>query len=307
MKRSKILRRLRKKAVNRVPFQLSSRPVRYGPGRNRTVVNNDYQLAANSMGRYPLQTLIVENTEFETKKSLFKWYKIAFIRVTLYPANTNTADSIGYLNFSWDNIETNTLSIIKDDSSKVFSMYRTRSKTFKWLPVKSVLNVQSVSQDPPLVFMDPTLYNSTDLIENIPGWLWVFNPSASPLNFSYEAVVLFRANDFIDHPSKLAADTLFKNVEFESKTKPFVRGEKIEEKKIEEEKEEDEKEKSDDDEYFPSEEKLKQEETKEENAYNSFLKKVSKLSLTGKTGAEKYQLLKEAFVEMSKQFEEDIK
>lgn len=305
MRRSKILRRLSKKPVNRVPFALSSRPVRYGPGRNRTVINSDIQLTANSMGRFSLQSLIVENTEFTTKKSLFKWFKISAVRVILHPCNVTSAQPVGYMNFSWDNTQTNTLSIIKDDSSKSFSFYRTRTKTFKWLPVKSVLNVQSVQQDPPLVFMDPTLYNSTDLLSNIPGWLWVYNTSLSILDFSFQAIVNFRANDFIDHPSKIVMANLFKNVEFEVKSNPFLRAEKVDNEKIEEKDEEEEKEKSDD-EYFPSEEKLKQEETKEENAYNSFLKKVSKLSLTGKTGAEKYQLLKEAFVEMSKQFEEDM-
>jgi hypothetical protein len=180
---------------------MSSSAVRYGPGRNISIINDVKDLTANTAIRYPIQTLLLNNAEFTAKKSFFRYFKIHEIRLCLFPSGVPSSSFI-YANLSWNATQYNDNDIRKDDTTKIAPAYRTRSKVFRWLPIKGVINVNSVSQEIPTNFLDVSEFISTDRVVSLPGWLYVINASDANNAANIEIKVEFRANDYGDLAKK---------------------------------------------------------------------------------------------------------
>jgi len=197
-------RKFKKKVLNKsLPYNLSSRPQRYGPGMNRAVINQTKTCAPNYLGRFALQMLLNDNLEFSNKRKLFKYFKIIEIRATFLPANiTGAFDNIPVM-FSWWLTSVDTPKMYQDDSTKLVPVYRVKPRTLRFLPPRTVLDVQTISETSPVKFFDFSQFLSTDTTQNFPGWLYLYNTSSSTLYFSYEVVVLFRGNDNNPEPSSM--------------------------------------------------------------------------------------------------------
>lgn len=201
-------RRKRKWKKNDTPYNISTRPVRYGPGRNISVINSNQQFSGNTSTRIPLQTLLLSNSEFTAKKSFFRYFKILEVRVCFYPSGINDSGII-YINLSWNAITYSTEDIIKDDSTKVVTGYRTRTKVYRWLPIRSVINVNSISEEVPTNFLDVSQFISTDRVVSLPGWLYIINQGSFTVA-NIEVKVLFRSNDFGTVAKKPMTEDVFK-------------------------------------------------------------------------------------------------
>jgi hypothetical protein len=180
---------------------MSSGPVRYGPGRNISVINEPLDLTENTVVRYPLQTLLLNNAEFTAKKSFFRYFRILEVRLCLYPSGVPSPAFI-FANLSWNATQYNNNDLKKDDTTKIAPAYRTRSKIFRWLPIRGVINVDSVSQEVPTNFLDVSQFISTARVVSLPGWLYIMNNSNAASACNIEIVVEFRANDFGDQAKK---------------------------------------------------------------------------------------------------------
>lgn len=188
----------RRSKLNAVPYMIKSNPQKYGPGRNLSLINLPYYLDTATTYRISLESMLLSNPEFSTKKLYFRYFKVLEIRAVFQPSGITT-DYYHYLNFSWTSIEESTTDISKDDCTKVVPYYRPRTRIVKWRPIRSVINVNSVSQEVPINFINMTEFISTDRVVSLPGWLYVSN-TAQRDNFILEVLVEFRGNDYGDVP-----------------------------------------------------------------------------------------------------------
>lgn len=192
----------KKSSLNKVPYALSSKPQRYGPGTNLSVINLNKSVNSSSVGRFSLQSLLQENQEFTRKKELFRYFKIIEIRASFLPSNIQGSFNNIAVLMSWWLVQNDSSEIYQDDATKLIPVYRTKTRTLRFLPPKTVLDVQTIAQTPVNKFFDFTQFLSTDFTTNFPGWLYVYNTSNSVLYFNFEAIVLFRGNDNQSAPSK---------------------------------------------------------------------------------------------------------
>jgi len=216
----------------KTPFSMSSSIMRYGPGRNISIINSVHDLTANTVTRFPLQTLLLTNTEFNTKKTFFRYFKILEIRLCLFPSGVPSTSYI-YANLSWNAIQYEPNDLRQDDTTKIAPAYRTRNKIFRWLPIRGVINVNSTSQEVPTNFLDVSQFISTDRIVTLPGWLYISNVSDSVNACNIEIKVEFRANDYGVQNKKLIDEK--EMFEIKTKTIPTMKEENEEEKILEEE------------------------------------------------------------------------
>jgi hypothetical protein len=193
------------------PYSMSTKPTRYGPGTNVCVINRIVDIAGSSTTRYPLQTLLLENAEFTTKKQYFRYFKLLEVRVCFYPSGITDAGLI-YVNLTWNSITYSLEDLQKDDTTKITSSYRTKNKVFRWLPIRGVINVNSISQEVPTNFVDISDFISTDRVVSLPGWLYISNLPNNGTAANIEIKVLFRGNDFgtVAKKKEISKDEIFK-------------------------------------------------------------------------------------------------
>jgi hypothetical protein len=132
---------------------------------------------------------------------MFKYFKIRYVKAVFYPQNASAGTVL--VNLSWNQISTTKEYLEKDDSTKIVSPFRVRTKVFTWLPVRMVLNVNSTAQEVPTNFLNPSEYISVDRVVDLPGWLFLFNNTPTAWTFNIEIKVEFRANDFFNTASKM--------------------------------------------------------------------------------------------------------
>lgn len=188
----------RKNKLNAVPYLIKSGPQRYGPGKNLCVINETYFMNTETTYRISLQSMLLSNSEFSTRKMFFRYFKVLEIRAVFLPSGINE-NEFHYLNFSWNSIEETFTDLYKDDSTKIVPLYRPRTRIVKWRPIRSTINVNSVSQEVPINFINMTEFISTDRVVSLPGWLYISNGKTSD-PFIFETVIEFRGNDFGDAP-----------------------------------------------------------------------------------------------------------
>jgi hypothetical protein len=195
-----IRRKYRRKRFNNT-FTTSAKPVRYGPGKNVSVINRFHDLSGNDITRISINSELMNNTEFSMKSSLFKYFKIKYIKAVFYPVNGQEGTIL--VNLSWNQVSATRDYLEKDDSTKILTAYRVKTKVFTWLPVRMVLNVNSTSQDPPTNFINPSEYISVDRIVDLPGWLFIFSNNSHIYQVNVEIKIEFRGNDFFNTASKI--------------------------------------------------------------------------------------------------------
>lgn len=193
----------KKSRHNRLPYALSSKPQRYGPGKNRSIINLSKEVNPLTTGRFALHNLLIENQEFTKKRSLFRYFKIEEIRAVFLPANVQGSFRNIAVLMSWWLTSHLPEEMYQDDATKLVPVYRTKARTLRFLPPRTVLDVQTLSPAPANKFFDFSQYLSTDFTNNIPGWLYIFNTSDQKLHFDFEAVVIFRGNDNQSSPERV--------------------------------------------------------------------------------------------------------
>lgn len=220
----------------RVPYSLTGSAGRYGPGRNFRIINNDQSGLQGDTTRISLHEVLMNSGEFYALGNSYRYFRVKFIKAVLFPANIVDEPGRIYFNLSWHAIESTDADIKKDDSTKMTSAYRTRTKVLTWYPPDMVIQVNSIAQNPPLNFMNPARINSIVKNNNVnpyPGWLYVMNESTYDIKFDLQFGVEFIGNDFGSVPGKerkmIEPSTMFKTVT----------------RKIEEEKDPDEEEEED--------------------------------------------------------------
>lgn len=132
---------------------------------------------------------------------MFKYFKIKYVKAVFYPIGSTGGTIL--VNLSWNQISSSRDYLLKDDSTKIVTAYRIKTKVFTWLPVRMVLNVNSTDQEVPTNFLNPSEFIAIDRVVDLPGWLFLYNNNASSYQFNVEIKVEFRGNDFFNTASKI--------------------------------------------------------------------------------------------------------
>jgi hypothetical protein len=227
---------VRKRSNQNYTYATSSQPVRYGPGKNLAIINNFHNISANALTRISINNDILNSNEYIVKASIFKYFKILSVKAIFYPINSSGGTML--INLNWFQTSSAADYLEKDDSTKIVTAYRTRTKVFTWFPPHMIINVNSTSQDIPLNFINVSEFNSTDRIIDLPGWLFIQNNNANSYNFNLEIRVAFRGNDYFNNVTRFK-NLLNKKATITELEHVMKMPQKEDEKKEEDKKEED--------------------------------------------------------------------
>lgn len=189
----------RNKRKSRVPFSVNTKPIKYGPGSTFRVINQEWSFTQNSHIRVPLFEVLLNSGEFYNLNHTFRYFKLNWVKVIFF--ENNAVDDPGriYLYMSWFSNENTDADIKKDDQTKMLSAYNTKIKTFTWFPINVNIKFESLAQNPPLNYINPASFNSTDkkyLQNGFPGWIYCLNESDHDMKAEIQLGVVFVGSDF---------------------------------------------------------------------------------------------------------------
>jgi hypothetical protein len=141
--------------------------------------------------------LMAQTYEFERNLTIYKYFKIIAIKIIIQPRLTYeiTPSVPGRIMYDWINqVREN---ILADDSAKEVTIYATRSKCYKFVPVNTVLTFGGYSVN----YRDWVPTENANLINNLPGWIKISSPFS--FSFTVETLVKFKGNQTNVNPQLL--------------------------------------------------------------------------------------------------------
>lgn len=92
---------------------------------------------------------------------------------------------------------------MKDDSTKMVTAYRVRTKIFTWMPPNTTITMLDSEENQVVVNMSEWLPISQ--LKIVPGWFYIYSNNVNLYNFMMEAKIIFRGNDYGNVSAKMNA------------------------------------------------------------------------------------------------------
>lgn len=206
----------KRKKDRRVPFSINSKPIKYGPGSNFRVINQEWLFSQKSHTRVPVFEVLLNSGEFYNINHVFRYFKLAWVKVIFFENNAVDDPGRVYVYMSWFSNSNTDADIKKDDQTKMLSAYNTKIRTFTWFPIDINIKFENLAQDPPLNYINPASFNSTDkayLQNGFPGWIYCLNESDHDLKAEIQLGVVFVGSDYGGNgvqKEKIPPEELFK-------------------------------------------------------------------------------------------------
>lgn len=182
----------RKNRRAKMPSQFSSKPQKYGTGNTLAICDQYYDFGTESeeVNTVALGNLVLNNEEFITYRSLYRYMKLEKIKI-IFMANNNLAfHSQLYFQINYTSLNPDTTNLKVDDQTKQISSYLTNNRQFTFLPPNCVFTgMNSVSYN----FHD---YLPTQSAVNFPITLsWIKTASTSNFPATIQVYWRFRGSN----------------------------------------------------------------------------------------------------------------